>query len=329
MLTCLNTLASTRSATWEKTRTQIKPLSRSDVFQSVPSDSSMACPLCSKLLKAAVQTPCCATRYCEECIQNHLLEHDFTCAECEKRIADLGNLKRDDEMRKKVEKYVEEAVERSEAEIKEREEREEAEAKAKAEKDEAEKAAAANGEGEGNPDSSSGDAAKDATAGGPAAGGAMGANVRPPMPAPNNGPAAMPSNEPAVIFNPQLVQQLVMTLANPQLPPPMRMVLQTQLQAQQMAFMRMQQHGGAAMAVSAPRPPAGMGGMGMGGMGGMGMGPMGMGGMNQHQHQQQFRPPMGGGMGNMGMGMGNFGNGNPNGGWGPGAANQQGMMNRK
>ncbi|PWN25262.1 DWNN-domain-containing protein, partial [Jaminaea rosea] len=108
-------VAQVDSATWEAERSAaLKTLSRSDVFAAVPTDSALACPLCSKLLKKAVKTPCCTTRFCEECIQNHLLENDFKCAECDKRIADLGDLARDDEVRRKVEEYVEEAIRRSE-----------------------------------------------------------------------------------------------------------------------------------------------------------------------------------------------------------------------
>lgn len=294
------------SATWENTRNQIKPLSRSDVFQSVPSDSTLACPLCSKLLRSAVQTPCCSTRYCEECIQNHLLEHDFSCPECEKRIGDLTTLKRDDETRKKVESYVEEAVGKSEEEVKEREE---SEAKAKAEKEESERkikeeeeeaaTTTANGQptGEESVQGKEGEAAQ---------AGAVSTSGTPPSTNPN-----MPSNVPVVMFNPQLVQQLVMTLSNPRLPPPMRMMLQTQLQAQQMAFIRMQSNGGAGGATGGAGAGAGMNG-GMGGMPGAGAGAgwqaqQGFRPMNMQQQQMNPRMGMNGmsGMGNMRMGMNN------------------------
>ena len=76
----------------------------------------MACGLCSKLLRDAVKTPCCGTRFCEEDIQTHLLEHDFVCPECEKSIQDLDRLEMDQETRDKVKEYVEEAIKRSEQE---------------------------------------------------------------------------------------------------------------------------------------------------------------------------------------------------------------------
>lgn len=316
------------SATWENTRNQIKPLSRSDVFQSVPSDSTLACPLCSKLLRSAVQSPCCSTRYCEECIQNHLLEHDFSCPECEKRIADLTTLKRDDETRKKVESYVEEAVGKSEEEVKEREE---SEAKAKAEREESERkikeeeeeAATTTANGQPTGEESASGLSKEAEAG---QAGALSANGTPPAGTPN-----MPSNVPVVMFNPQLVQQLVMTLSNPRLPPPMRMMLQTQLQAQQMAFIRMQSNGGAGGAPGGPGAGmnSGMGGMpgaGAGWQGQQGFRPMGM---QQQQQQQQMNPMMGmngtNGMGGMRMGMNNPAAAM---GMGMGVGVGMGMMNR-
>lgn len=310
-------VAQVDNATWEKERNQgVKVLSKSDVYQSVPSDSSLACPLCSKLLRSAVLTPCCSTKYCEECIQTHLLEHEFHCAECEKRIADLGNLKRDDETRKRVETHVQEAVERSEAEIREREEKEEAEAKAKAqqeEDDESERRKKAEAEATGGEIAQARD-----EQGLPAAqtsGTKDGVDAAPAL-----SMTDMPANVPMVAFNPQLVQQLVMTISNPQLPPPMRMMLQTQLQAQQMAFMRMQHqgaqhpqgvHGGASLGMM----------MGNSDMPGNLMIMMGRGGTNdggpwngsRMQQQQNWRSPMGmgpaGGLPGMSHNQGGFSSG--------------------
>lgn len=294
-------VAQVDSATWEKERaTGVKVLSKSDVYQSVPSDSTLACPLCSKLLRNPVQTPCCSTKFCEECIQTHLLEHDFSCAECDKRIADLGNLKRDDETRRKVETYVEEAVKKSEEEIREREQQQQQREEGDKKEEDAEDEAKGK-EQEGGATEEA--AAAEAT------------------------PAAQEPAIPVVAFNPQLVQQLVMTLSNPQLPPPMRAMLQTQLQAQQMAFMRMQQNGpppqqpGMGMGMQpmmmggGPNPMMGMmmggggGGGAMGAMGGTMKGGMN-GGMNNAMGGYGRPPPppqrMGNGVGAGMMGRGGF-----------------------
>ncbi|KAK0532442.1 Protein mpe1 [Tilletia horrida] len=107
-------IAQADTASWQKNQALAKPLSENDVYAQLPSDSSLACPLCAKLLRNAVKTPCCGTLYCEECIQTHLLEHDFQCAECEKRIPDLADLKRDEDTIKKVRQYVQDVMARHE-----------------------------------------------------------------------------------------------------------------------------------------------------------------------------------------------------------------------
>lgn len=240
---------------WRKNRIRTKPLTQSDVYQSAPTDTSLACPLCSKLLRDAVVTPCCKTKYCEECIQTHLLEHEFMCAECDRRIADLEQLRADDETRKKVKDYVKETIEQSEKELEE--EAREAEQGDSADKgesgaesptpgrqrtqspsashnDQDDKAHASTPQA--NPELSYGDGSGD-----------------------NNGNGQGAAGQPGgIVFNPQMVQQIMVMLQNPQLPPPMRMQLQMQLQMQQFAFMQQmqqQQQGGGGMLAN--------GGMGM------------------------------------------------------------------
>ncbi|SPO20897.1 related to MPE1 - subunit of CPF involved 3' end formation of mRNA [Ustilago trichophora] len=257
---------------WRKNRVRTKPLTQSDVYQSTPTDTSLACPLCSKLLRDAVVTPCCKTKYCEECIQTHLLEHEFTCAECDKRIADLEQLKADDETRKKVKEYVKETIEQSEKEIEE-------EAKKAEQGDPGEKADSKSGspppgrQRTQSPGASHNDQDEQTHRSNSGAdnelsyGDANGIS--------NNGGQAS-GGQGGMVFNPQMVQQIMMMLQNPQLPPPMRMQLQMQLQMQQFAFMQQmqQQQGG-----------------GGGGMNGMPMQQMGMGMMpgapNMSWGQQQ------------------------------------------
>ncbi|KDN45447.1 DWNN-domain-containing protein [Tilletiaria anomala UBC 951] len=109
-------IAQADTATWQKQRGRAKILTKSDVYELRPSDSSLTCALCSRLLRDAVKTPCCGTRFCEECIQNHLLEHDFMCPECEKSVQDLDRLERDQETRDKVEEFINSAIRKSEEE---------------------------------------------------------------------------------------------------------------------------------------------------------------------------------------------------------------------
>lgn len=275
---------------WRKNRVRTKPLTQSDVYQSAPTDTSLACPLCSKLLRDAVVTPCCKTKYCEECIQTHLLEHEFTCAECDKRIADLEQLQPDQETRKKVKDYVKETIDQSEREIAEESSKSE---QTNANTDAADNKAASPAPGrqrKSSPSASHNDQdeqthkANAQSGNNPLAygdGSDAGNNNN------NNGQGNPGQGGGGMVFNPQMVQQIMMMLQNPQLPPPMRMQLQMQLQMQQFAFMQQmqqqqQQNGGGG---------GGMNGMSMGQMGQMGQMNMGMmqggGGPNMSWGQQQ------------------------------------------
>lgn len=103
-------------ASWQKQVSRVKALSAADVRDRVPSDSSLTCPIDNKLFRDAVKTPCCGTLYCEECIQTHLLERDFICPNCAKKIASLDKLIVDKPARIKVVDYIEKAIEDSKKE---------------------------------------------------------------------------------------------------------------------------------------------------------------------------------------------------------------------
>ncbi|PWZ02703.1 hypothetical protein BCV70DRAFT_203632 [Testicularia cyperi] len=247
---------------WRKNHVRTKPLTQSDVYQSAPTDATLACPLCSKLLREAVKTPCCGTRYCEECIQTHLLEHEFTCAECERRIPDLMQLKPDEEVRKRVKEYIKETIEQSEREIEEGAKREN-EDDSKSTRD---VTAAHSKAGSMSPSQRSHSPPRSNHNGDDGAGDRSGNNSTDLSYGEgmanngNSGNGNMMGNM-GMAFNPQVVQNIMMMLQNPALPPPMRMQLQMQLQMQQMAYMTQMQQGGHA---------------GNPGMGHMAMGPMGM-----------------------------------------------------
>jgi protein MPE1 len=83
------------------------------VRERTPSNPNLACPIDHKLFRDAVKTPCCATTYCEDCIQSHLLERDFVCPNCERKVPGLDKLQRDLEARKNVSAYIEKAIEDS------------------------------------------------------------------------------------------------------------------------------------------------------------------------------------------------------------------------
>lgn len=81
--------------------------------ERVPTDTSLVCPIDNKLFRDAVKTPCCGTSYCEECIQTHLLERDFLCPNCGKKIASLDKILMDKPTRTKVADYIDKAIEDS------------------------------------------------------------------------------------------------------------------------------------------------------------------------------------------------------------------------
>ncbi|KWU45677.1 DWNN-domain-containing protein [Rhodotorula sp. JG-1b] len=137
------------SASWLAHRQITANMSASDIQNLAPTDPDLTCPICSKLLRDAVLTPCCSTAFCDECVSNALLDNDMLCPECETRIKSLEKLKVDEDRRERAKKYVDETVaaskEAAEEERKkieaEEERRRAAEAKKKAE-DEAAAAAA-------------------------------------------------------------------------------------------------------------------------------------------------------------------------------------------
>ena len=224
-------IATPDSDSWNRSKSRARPLSKTDVYQSVPSDPTLACPYCSKLLRDAVITPCCQTSFCEECVQTYLFEHDFLCPECEKHIQNIETLKIDDAKRKKVREYIASTIERSEEAFEQGTKVDEEANAAANEAHEAELAMQA-----GNEPSAPADAPKDEGNAESTPAASSEAPSAPPMPMPMPMPGA-PGEAPT--FNPQLVQQLAVMLQNPNLPMPMRMQMQMQLQFQQMLFFQM------------------------------------------------------------------------------------------
>ncbi|CAE6433410.1 unnamed protein product [Rhizoctonia solani] len=102
------------SVAWQKQRARPKALTSAEIYQNPApaAHSSFACPICDRLTKNAVRTPCCKQTFCEECIQTYLLEHDFVCR-CGKKIASFDRLEVDDKRREKVGELVRTMIEES------------------------------------------------------------------------------------------------------------------------------------------------------------------------------------------------------------------------
>ncbi|KAG7093660.1 hypothetical protein E1B28_007321 [Marasmius oreades] len=105
------------SVSWQKRVSRSKGLTAAEIRDRPPSDPTLTCPVDSKLFRDAVKTPCCGTLYCEDCIQTHLLERDFICLNCAKKIPSLDKLIVDKATRTKVNEYIESAVEDSKGEV--------------------------------------------------------------------------------------------------------------------------------------------------------------------------------------------------------------------
>ncbi|KIJ65554.1 hypothetical protein HYDPIDRAFT_110662 [Hydnomerulius pinastri MD-312] len=101
------------SASWQKHVSRAKGLTVADVRERAPTDPTLACPIDNRLFRDAVKTPCCETTYCEECIQLHLLERDFICPKCSKKVASLDKLVADKPMRTKVVDHIDKVIEQS------------------------------------------------------------------------------------------------------------------------------------------------------------------------------------------------------------------------
>ncbi|KAK9894655.1 DWNN-domain-containing protein [Cystobasidium minutum MCA 4210] len=103
------------AASWEKHRAVTANLTSNDIQNAPPTDPDLTCPLCNRLLRDAVKTPCCSTSYCEECIHNYLSENDFVCPECESKVKSLKNLVKDEDRRERAKKYLEDTLQASKA----------------------------------------------------------------------------------------------------------------------------------------------------------------------------------------------------------------------
>lgn len=270
-------IAQVDSASWARNQAhRQKRLTKSDIYASVPSDSRLACMICNKLLRDAVKTPCCSNYFCQEDIATHLLEHDFTCPECGKRVKDLADLQRDDEIRKQVREYIDAEMEKSEKKMQEAEQAEKDELdKAKREKEEAEAAnAPAVEEG-----TIKAEEEQDAAA-------ASGLKEGDKNDEDENG---NDEDENQNGWNGRTVQQIMMMLCNPQLPPPMRMQLQMQLRFLHNQFTQANAQTNTTPAMSMSTPA------------GQGFGIIGAHNVNPFAGQHQMNVPSFGNLGNVGM----------------------------
>ena len=87
-------------------QTQVKS---DDIYtQHVPEEMSDAkCPY-AILMRKATKTPCCGKTYCEECVQQALLDSDLVCPGCGTPETLLDALGADDDLQARISAYVKE-----------------------------------------------------------------------------------------------------------------------------------------------------------------------------------------------------------------------------
>ncbi|KAI8050637.1 DWNN domain-containing protein [Gilbertella persicaria] len=78
-----------------------------DWYESIPVPKHFACPICQGLIREATITPCCGASFCDECIRAHLMDHDFSCQDCQQSIQNgLDGLIPNIDVRESIDNYV-------------------------------------------------------------------------------------------------------------------------------------------------------------------------------------------------------------------------------
>ena len=70
---------------------------------SIPAE--LICSIDKKLYKDAVETPCCGSIYCDECIRQYLLDNNYICPSCNQPGVDIQQLQANQSIRDKVQQY--------------------------------------------------------------------------------------------------------------------------------------------------------------------------------------------------------------------------------
>ncbi|KAI9725598.1 MAG: hypothetical protein M1828_003086 [Chrysothrix sp. TS-e1954] len=67
-------------------------------------DRGLECPLDKRLFVEPMKTPCCGTTYCNDCIENALVNNDLLCPGCSKDLL-IDNLVADEDINAKIKAY--------------------------------------------------------------------------------------------------------------------------------------------------------------------------------------------------------------------------------
>ncbi|KAF2102021.1 DWNN-domain-containing protein [Rhizodiscina lignyota] len=99
-------------ASWEQFQAKAKASkeeqSLADNGNKELQDRGLECPIDKRLFVDPMKTPCCGKTYCNECIENALVDSDLTCPNCGTTGVLIDNLATDEEMKAKIKAYEEE-----------------------------------------------------------------------------------------------------------------------------------------------------------------------------------------------------------------------------
>lgn len=71
-------------------------------------ERGLACPIDKRLIVDPMKTPCCGRTYCNDCIENALVNSDLVCPGCESEGVLFDNLTQDEDTIKKIKEYQDE-----------------------------------------------------------------------------------------------------------------------------------------------------------------------------------------------------------------------------
>jgi protein MPE1 len=102
-------IVKTDDRTWEKfqekNKTSVAQKAQANEEQKELEKRGLICPIDGRLFDNPMKTDCCGTTYCNECIENALVNSDLTCPKCGTEGVLIDNLQPDEEMVKKIREF--------------------------------------------------------------------------------------------------------------------------------------------------------------------------------------------------------------------------------
>lgn len=102
-------IAEPDKASWEQFQAKAKASAAQQEAATADSKElqkrGLECPIDKRLFVDPVKTPCCGKTYCNECIENALVNSDLVCPNCQKEGVLLDDLNTDEEMLTSIKAY--------------------------------------------------------------------------------------------------------------------------------------------------------------------------------------------------------------------------------